>query len=100
MCIRDRLKDSKRLASINPHINIDFDIKDYEWKIPPLDPIFNLCDELEFRTIKKRIPEVFKNLSDIYPIISNGQLSIFDDSDTITPVSYTHLMATWVITFY
>lgn len=80
------LKDSKRLASINPHINIDFDIKDYEWKIPPLDPIFNLCDELEFRTIKKRIPEVFKNLSDIYPIISNGQLSIFDDSDTITPL--------------
>lgn len=34
----------------------------------------------------KRIPEVFKNLSDIYPIISNGQLSIFDDSDTITPL--------------
>ena len=75
------LKDSKRLASINPHINIDFDPKDFEWKIPPKEHIFALCDELEFRNIKTRIPEIFKQLSSIYPTISSGQLSIFDNSN-------------------
>ncbi len=72
------LKDSKRLASINPHINIDFNPKDFEWKIPPQGPIFSLCDELEFRNIKNRISEIFKQLSSIYPTNSVGQLSIFD----------------------
>jgi len=40
---------------------------------------------LEFRSIKSRIPEIFKQLSYIYPTISSGQLSIFDTS-TDTPL--------------
>jgi DNA polymerase I len=46
---------SKELATIHLNVPIEFNESDYLLKEPLREPLSILCDELEFRTIKKRL---------------------------------------------
>lgn len=69
--------DSKRLATINTQVDIDFSANEYEWKIPTFAPLKEFFDTLEFRTFAKRMQASFYSMTEKKPSLSNSP-SLFD----------------------
>lgn len=90
---------SKELATIHCDVPIEFNEDDFLLKEPLQEPLSKLCDELEFRTLKKRIlgeePEA-KTKTAAAPTkkvkTEQGQMSMFggastSDTETLTEES-------------
>ena len=87
----DQILMSKELATINKEVPIEFDEQQYKKKEPDKSKLETIFNELEFRTITKRIlgekpPDtaVQTSLFDIHHIPDNAQsVSDFDTIDTV-----------------
>ena len=76
---------SKELATIHIDVPIEFNEDDFLYKEPLKEPLGMLCDELEFRTLKKRIlGEETSTLSEKPAAKSSpaGQMSLFGGAAT------------------
>ncbi|MDF7818836.1 DNA polymerase I [Runella sp. MFBS21] len=80
---------SKELAKIDVNVPIEFDESDLLMCEPDRELLSELLDELEFRTLRKRLlgeTDVSPTSAQVSAPASNGQLSLFGES-TPTPTS-------------
>lgn len=74
---------SKELATIHTDIPVDFDEEAFLYKGPLKEPLSLLCDELEFRTLKKRLfGEDASTASAKVSTDKNGQMDLFSVQET------------------
>lgn len=78
---------SKELATIHIDVPVPFDEEAFRYKEPLKDSLSSLCDELEFRTIKKRIfgEEAVVTTSSTKVSVSS-QMSLFGGGEAETEV--------------
>lgn len=74
---------SKELATIHINVPVIFEPDAFEYKGPIREQLSSLCDELEFRTIKKRIfgEEQVQVVKASVPASSEGQMSLFGQEE-------------------
>ena len=79
----DKAKLSKELAKIDVNVPIEFDESDLLMCEPNRELLSELLDELEFRTLRKRLlgeTDVSPTPAQVPAAASNGQLSLFGES--------------------
>ncbi len=79
----DKAKLSKELAKIDVNVPIEFDESDLLMCEPNRELLSELLDELEFRTLRKRLlgeTDVSPTSTQVSAPASNGQLSLFGES--------------------
>ncbi len=79
----DKAKLSKELAKIDVNVPIEFDESDLLMCEPDRELLSELLDELEFRTLRKRLlgeTDVSPTPAQVPAAASNGQLSLFGES--------------------
>lgn len=69
---------SKQLATIIIDVPVEFMPSDLEWKVPPSKPIKEFFDEMEFRTLSRRVQDAFYKKQEEKPELIQGQTSLFD----------------------
>ncbi|PLW92738.1 MAG: DNA polymerase I [Marinilabiliales bacterium] len=69
---------SKQLATIITDVPITFMPSELEWKVPSFPPIKELFDEMEFRTLTRRVQDAFYKKKEENPGAVKGQNSLFD----------------------
>ncbi|UII33700.1 DNA polymerase I [Fulvivirga ulvae] len=72
---------SKELATINTEVPIEFNEKDLIYEGPDEEKLKPICEELEFRTIMKRI--FGEELTGKTTTSASGQLSMFSDESKV-----------------
>lgn len=93
---------SKHLATIKVDVPIEIDFDSYKYEGPDEEKVTVIFDELEFRTLKKRLFGVGTNLdqstsSDKSKPESTGQINMFDspantkEPEETTPISYKNI---------
>lgn len=70
---------SKELATIHLNVPIAFDEEALRYKGPDKEPLLSLCDELEFRTLKKRLFGE-ENPAPAKTISTGGQMELFSSA--------------------
>ena len=77
---------SKELATIHLNVPISLDEEALRYKGPDKDPLSQLCDELELRTLKKRLFGD-ENPAPVQRVAPGGQMDLFSSPASAEPAS-------------
>jgi DNA polymerase-1 len=59
MAFKDQVEISRKLVIIDTRVPHNYALEDFKMQAPDLDSLYQLMDELEFRTLKARVSQVF-----------------------------------------